>query len=145
MSQNSPSAPGWTATYFSASGEDFSVFSPMASEEKLPWMSSDTALLAESGSSRPGLEVEMLQGESGKGRQCSAEVQSEGAQSRGRPGKQHSLGAAPSVLWLLEEKGAGASPWSDKERTYPPGAQGLMGGQHPWLLFKARAALTLCQ
>lgn len=51
------------ATYlFSASEEGSSIFIPTGNGEKLPWTSSDIVLLAESGSSRPGMEVETLQG-----------------------------------------------------------------------------------
>lgn len=61
----------------------------MVSEEKLSWMSSDTAFLAESGSSRPEVQVEMLQRM--QGREGNAQQRHS---QRGPPSKQPSPGAA---------------------------------------------------
>lgn len=59
--RGAPQPQAEVATYlFSASEEDSSILSHVFNEEKLPWMSSNIALLTESGSSRPWMEVEAL-------------------------------------------------------------------------------------
>lgn len=91
--RRTPQPQAKVAAYlFSASEEDSSILSHVFNEEKLPWMSSNIALLTESGSSRPWMEVEVLQG-CRKGKT----VLSEGPELE-MPGQQPSLGSVPLMF-----------------------------------------------
>lgn len=81
----------------------------MVNEEALPWLSSNIALLSESGSSRPRMEADVLQGRQG-GEAVLSGSAGRGGRSWGCLGKQPSLRAAPSRFQFLERKGTGASP-----------------------------------
>ena len=94
-----PDPRAGVATYFfSASAEGSSILFPKANEERLPWMSPDTAVLAASGSSRPGVEAETLQGRLG------GEGVLSGGPELGGLGKPPSLGSVLSTLQFREER-----------------------------------------